>query len=146
MAFKTALRAASAALTVLLLAACGAQASGVGTALLPGTVVLTASNFGATVTVPAGAKLELRLEEEHPVPGASSTWQASTTDPGLLSLTSEKRDPAQAVVGKSLYTAVFTAERSGTATILAANPHTCEAMNPADCHPGAGGSIKVVIT
>lgn len=134
------------AVLAVLVVACGSPGVRTGTgggAGGPEHLVLTAKDFGKVITVAPGSTIEVRLTEEHPVAGSSSTWHASSTDLAVLKLAKESRDPAPRPVGSDTYMADFTAVAAGSAVIRAANPRTCEAMNPAACKAGPGGSITI---
>ena len=134
------------ALLAVVIVGCGSAGVATGTgggSGGPQHLVLTAKDFGRVITVTSGSTIEVRLTEEHPLPGSSSTWQATSTDAAVLKLAKESRDPAPRPVGNDTYQADFTAVAAGSAVIQAANPHTCEAMNPAACKAGPGGHITI---
>ena len=98
-----------------------------------GTVALSAADFERTLDVATGTTLTIALVERHPVPGSSSTWEASSSDEAVLHLDSAARQPAPRPVGDDTYTATFRALVPGSALIRLTNPQTCEAMLPSAC-------------
>ena len=82
--------------------------------------------------------------DKRPVPGSSLVWTASSTDPGVLELTSSEHAPA-APARDSLYSALFVADRRGTVKIHAAGATTCEAMLKSAC-PDRSADVVVNVS
>jgi hypothetical protein len=122
--------------------ACGTTNSGQGA-----TLKLESSQAGGTFTVHIRQAIELTLTNSRPVPGASTTWSADSSNPAVVLRTAihEKVPTAFVNVTWPVVTE-FVAEAAGSANLVAKSQTECEALLPSFCHgpPAMTFHIRVV--
>src|SRR5689334_9070611 len=81
--------------TALLVAGCGEVACAcIGNPpATPAPRFLGSSDNGKTISIRRGQSIELTLENSYGPPGSSLTWQASSSNPAVLSLLGTHIDP-----------------------------------------------------
>ncbi|MEU3404993.1 hypothetical protein ABZ766_13760 [Streptomyces sp. NPDC006670] len=120
----------AALVAVLACAAAPAAAHGQAPHLRSGRVVLTNADDGRTVSVHTGDDIEVRLTGQRQN-GLNYTWRVpQSSDPAVLHRTAGGTTPTGSA------TAVFHAEKDGTATITSAK----------SCRPDPGRTCPLVVT
>lgn len=114
------------------LVACGAPGHPNHDSVPPPAVVLHESDFGRTITLAVGQEIRLQLIDARPVPGSSTTWDASSSLPAVLEVTNQVHERT-AAAGDGSYVATLVARAPGSAAIDVRGLTTCEAMAKTSC-------------
>ena len=146
---------AAALAAAVLIAACGDQACAcrgtIPVTPTPSPVALSSLNDGQTIAVPSGTVIEVTLENSFGPPGSSLTWDATSTDSGILVRTSSRVMPLPSsssppsLERQQRYVADFRSQSHGMAKIIGQGHRTCEAMDPAFC-PQVHYTVTVQVT
>jgi FtsP/CotA-like multicopper oxidase with cupredoxin domain len=133
-------------LGVFVIASVGA-CGGVPVPAAGGTVLLSASDAGKTISVHGGDTVRITLADSYPVPGSSLVWSVASSPASVLQPGAVSRSPQlKSGPGRTdTYTAEFRAISAGQAVLAAKGATTCEAMAKAYC-PDQQFTITVLVT
>jgi hypothetical protein len=132
-----------AAAALLTLGACGSAGARVAPAT---TVVVGQGDAGRTIEVKVGETVRVSLQDDYPVPGSSTVWNAISSNEEVLAPgTASRSTPTPSGLGRhAAYTADFSARAAGQAILDAHGITSCEAMVKQNC-PDRDFKITVVV-